>query len=311
MSLRRLGRGLRHPKRAANKVLGQKVDKLVRQTQSVSDIRDSIAAHADALLRLEQTLNKVMAHGFNFSGPTRRFWKLDSLATPVRLETGLERYGRKKYSQTDEDGIIEYIFSRIEGTPGFFVEFGVGPPDGHPIETAGLECNSRVLLENGWHGLFMDGRQYPPEFQVKNERITALNINSLLAKYGVPLEFDFMSIDVDGQDFWIWSMLSFFPRVIAIEYNPSLWIDESRVMPLDPSYVWDGTQYYGASLLALTKLGRAKGYTLLYANGVNAFFVRTDLISNPEDFRYEDIYNYRGTLRYHRADPLNRSYLPV
>lgn len=140
------------------------------------------------------------------------------------------------------------------------------------------------------------------------ERISPLNINRLFEKYGVPLEFDLLSIDLDGQDFWVWALLDYFPRVVIIEYNPALVIDQSVSIPFDVSHQWDGTQYYGASLLALNKLGISKGYTLLYANAVNAFFVRNDQIANPEDFKYEDIYNFRGTLNYLRADPLNRAF---
>lgn len=56
------------------------------------------------------------------------------------------------------------------------------------------------------------------------------------------------------------------------------------------NHVWDKTRYHGASLLALDKIAKAKFYTLVFANGVNAFFVRDDLVSNKNDFRYEDLF---------------------
>lgn len=235
----------------------------------------------------------------------------ETVAGPARLDIALERYGHKHYSQNDEDGIIEYLTDRLGIKQGYFVEFGVGPAGGKTIQESGLECNCRLLLEQGWQGLFMDGQTYPDEYQVQNERITALNINTLFDKYGVPMDVELLSIDVDGQDFWIWMAMNHSPSIVIVEYNPSLHIDQSCVMPFDVSYVWDGTQYYGASLLALHKLGLDKGYTLVYANGVNAFFVRTDLIANPADFTYEAVYNHRGRLLYHRADPLDRAYLRV
>jgi len=227
------------------------------------------------------------------------------------FDMNLHKYCRKVYSQNDEDGIIEYIFTELPPLNRFFVEFGVGPATGCTYEQSGLECNARLLIENGWHGLLMDGNSYPPEAGVKREMITALNINRLLHKYRVPHEIDLMSIDIDGQDFWIWSNLTYNPRVIIVEYNPHLWPNESKVVPFDIEYQWDGTQWYGASLRALHRLGLSKGYTLVYANGVNAFFIRDDLIGNAEDFQFESVYGLRGRLSYHRDDPLNRGWVTI
>jgi len=277
----------------------------VQETIATS-LQRRLCVYDERLATLNQVVNNLPA-AFHDTSKFR-----EKMATSnIRLDTSLQVYGRKQYSQNDEDGVIEYLNTKLGIKNGYFVEFGVGPAGDCTIEESGLECNCRLLLQNGWRGLFMDGNIYPAEFCVQNERITALNIDRLLKKYHVPLEPDLMSIDVDGQDFWIWMATSYRPRIVIIEYNPSLHIDESCVMPFDISYIWDGTQYYGASLLALHKLGESKGYTLVYANGVNAFFVRTDLISNATEFNYESVYNYRGRLLYHRADHLNRAYLRV
>lgn len=169
-----------------------------------------------------------------------------------------------------------------------------------------MECNCRLLRERGWSGLFIDGNQYPPKYDVRCEHITPMSVNEVFRKYGVPHEIDLLSIDIDGQDFWVWSNLSYSPRVVIIEYNPTFGPDESKTMPFDPTHVWDGTRWYGASLRALQRLGESRGYTLVYANGVNAFFVRDELLANASAFSFERIYGFRGRLEYIQPDPNDR-----
>jgi hypothetical protein len=155
------------------------------------------------------------------------------------------------------------------------VEFGVED---------GSECNTRFLRERlGWTGLLMDGGDHAtPVGDVRREFITAENICSLFEKYRVPKEFDLLSIDIDGNDYWVWQAIrGYSPRIVVIEYNSSIGPDESKTVPYDPAFHWDGTNYFGASILALTKLGRAKGYTLIGCDnqGINAFYLRDDLLS--------------------------------
>ncbi|MGD0091560.1 MAG: hypothetical protein ABSE73_16710, partial [Planctomycetota bacterium] len=109
---------------------------------------------------------------------------------------------------------------------------------------------------------------------------------TLFEQYGVPREFDLLSIDIDGNDYWVWKKLAAYrPRVVVIEYNASVPPDEAKVMPYDPAFVWRKTDYYGASLLALERLGRAKGYALVACDesGANAFFVAREL-AGPDVF---------------------------
>jgi len=184
-------------------------------------------------------------------------------------------YEQKFYSQNGEDGIIEMIFRKIGTTNKFLVEFGVGD---------GFECNTRYLIEKGgWRYLHMDCEDHGETYtQVKKEFITAENVNQVFRKYDVPEEFDLLSIDVDYNTYWIWDALERFrPRVVIIEYNATIPPNESKVVKYDPYRVWDGTNYIGASLLALVKLGKKKGYTLIgcESNGINAFFLRNDLVS--------------------------------
>jgi hypothetical protein len=202
-----------------------------------------------------------------------------------RLRPNLKQYGSKTRSQNDEDGIIRAIFEDIPPRSRFFVEFGIGPNWLDKEYVNGLEGNCVLLREQGWNGVLMDGGTHPPQFRVEKEFITALNINSTLRKYGTPENVDVVSIDVDGQDFWIWMALDFRATLIIIEMNPNfLSLNDSVTTVWDPNFRWDVTKYYGASLGALVKLGREKGYKLVYANGTNAFFVRADMLANPEDF---------------------------
>jgi hypothetical protein len=210
-------------------------------------------------------------------------------ADPKRLV----RYGFKVYSQCDEDGIIQEIFRRIGTSNRTFVEFGV--------ETA-VECNTVKLLIEGWRGLWLDGlanhlAQIRTNFaaflsegrlQALESFITAENINSLIQQGGIAGEIDLLSIDIDGNDYWVWKAIETVkPRVVVIEYNATLRPPLSLVVPYDPKRVWNQSNYFGASLEALVRLGHDKGYRLVGCSisGANAFFVQDaiarDLFLDP------------------------------
>jgi hypothetical protein len=180
----------------------------------------------------------------------------------------LEGFERKVHSQNGEDGVLEAIFAAIGVTNRYFVEFG--------CEDA-TECNTAYLLEQGWQGLLMDpaGMSRNTRATVRQEFVTAENIDFLLRKYGVPEEFDLLSIDIDGNDYWVWQAITHRPRVVVVEYNAHVPPGERKSIPYDPSFRWTGTDYFGASLRALAELGDRKGYVLVYceSRGVNAFFV--------------------------------------
>jgi hypothetical protein len=158
-----------------------------------------------------------------------------------------------------------------------FFEFGVED---------GRSNNTLNLLLGGWRGYWIDGsaenvakinvrfRDYIDAGQLKA-------ISALIEKLAVPSDIDLLSIDIDGNDYWVWQAIeSLSPRVVVIEYNGTFRSTHSVVMKYDSSFVWDKTNYFGASLSALEKLGRTKGYSLVGCNytGVNAFFVRNDLV---------------------------------
>ena len=197
----------------------------------------------------------------------------DPINGPPRSIHDLERFERKFTSQSGEDGVVAAIFAMVGVKDRFYVEFGCGD---------GLQCNTARLRRQGWRGLLMDGMAEPaaPDTRIHREWIDADNINALFAKHGVPREFDLLSIDLDGNDYWVWQALEYRPRVVICEYNANLGPTERLAIPYEPDHQWDGTDHYGASLTALDHLAREKGYTLLYCNrtGVNAFFLRDDLV---------------------------------
>ncbi len=200
----------------------------------------------------------------------------------------LNRYEFKVFSQAGEDGIISEIFNRIGTTNKFFVEFGVGN---------GLENNSAYLLVKGWQGYWIEGsdrfcqsiRQSfedliaNQQLTLKNTFITGENIEDLFRKGNVPTELDLLSIDIDGNDYWVWQAITNYrPRVVILEYNAIYPPESSWVMQYNPSHQWKYNSHMGSSLKALEKLSHQKGYKLVACSfsGVNAFFVREDLLAD-------------------------------
>jgi hypothetical protein len=111
---------------------------------------------------------------------------------------------------------------------------------------------------------------------VKPAFITADNVNEVFASHGVPESFDLLSLDIDGNEYWVWRALDAYrPRMVVIEYNIFFGLDVASTIEYRPDFVWDETTYHGASLAALRKLGRDKGYSLIHTDSwvPNAFFV--------------------------------------
>jgi hypothetical protein len=207
---------------------------------------------------------------------------------------GLKEVGFTAFSQTDEDGILLYIFSIIGTINKTCVEICAG---------TGIECNTaNLLINHGWHGLLVDGNEaavrvgqefykknpstcvYPPVFI--HSWITRDNINDVLSKNGFQGEIDLLSIDVDGVDYWIWDAIKVVrPRVVVVEYMDIIGPDKALTVPYRDdfnAYIYPTTlgmpNFCGASLPAFVKLARRNGYRLVGCNrlGYNAFFV-----SNP------------------------------
>lgn len=204
-------------------------------------------------------------------------------------EKRLLNFGFKGYSQNEEDGIIQEIFSRIGTTNKQFIEIGVGN---------GLENNTLYLLLQGWQGLWIEGNsnfveQIKNKFgfvienralMVKHAWVKKDNINELISeKQKNNEEFDLLSLDIDGNDYHVLDAIDpLNARVIVLEYNSKYRPPVKWVMQYNPNHSFDESDYYGASLKSFEILLSKKGYKLVGCNlyGVNAFFVREDLMKN-------------------------------
>ena len=211
----------------------------------------------------------------------------------------------KAFSQNGEDGILMEILKNLGIQSGFFVEFGVQD---------GLETNTTLMLFRGWQGLWIEADEYlysqivsnlhipitSGKLRILNDFVNTKNFESILLSQDVPRDFDVLSIDIDSNDYWVWqSLTEFYPKVVIIEYNAFFPPDINWVMDYDEKRVWDSTIYFGASLKSLYELGLAKGYTLVCCSstGVNAFFVRNDLLN--DNFTILSLKNIYKPINYH------------
>ncbi|MEO0406422.1 MAG: hypothetical protein AAF289_03625 [Cyanobacteria bacterium P01_A01_bin.135] len=197
-------------------------------------------------------------------------------------------FGDRVYSQSDEDGIIREIFNRIGTTNRIFVEFGIGN---------GLENNTLALLFEDWSGLWIDASTRSvnainkhfskiiasQRLQISHSFITVDNINALISASISADEVDLLSVDVDGNDYHILNAIACVsPRVIVVEYNAKFTPPILYCMDYDEAHTWRKDDCFGASLKFFEAALAQKGYCLVGCNisGVNAFFVRNDLVSD-------------------------------
>ncbi|MGY2875207.1 hypothetical protein ACVW00_002397 [Marmoricola sp. URHA0025 HA25] len=188
----------------------------------------------------------------------------------------------KVFSQNGEDGVIVEIFNRIGVTKRYFVEFGIQD---------GSEGNCVMLADIfGWSGLFIEAdddhfervqRKYlHGPVDVRHETVTAANVDSVFEDAGVPDDLDLLSIDIDGNDLYVWRALTRVrPRLVVIEYNSGILDPGPMAQPYSPDQGWDGSGAFGSTLAALDVVAAEKGYRLAHSDlaGVNAFYVRDDL----------------------------------
>lgn len=192
------------------------------------------------------------------------------------------------FSQWGEDGIIDWLIEKLPEIPRTFVEFGVANY---------CESNTRLLLFlRNWRGLVMDGspenisniqRQdiyWRYDLAAKYAFIDRYNINELISAAGFRGDIGLLSVDIDGNDYWIWQAIDVVsPVIVVCEYNAVFGDRFQLSVPYQADF--QRTQahysnlYFGASLPAFVKLGKEKGYTFVGTTsaGCNAFFIRNDL----------------------------------
>jgi hypothetical protein len=192
------------------------------------------------------------------------------------------RFGKKCYSQTDEDGITIEIVKRLGLDKGTFAEFGVGD---------GTENNSLILLALGWSGFWVGGEELVLDISEADRLyyekawITNLNCCELynrgLQHHGIS-NVDVLSLDLDGNDlFYCESLLQSgaSPALFIVEYNAKFPPPVRFSIDYDSENIWNYNDYQGASLMSFVDVFKKNGYTLICCNaasGANAFFVKNE-----------------------------------
>ncbi len=201
----------------------------------------------------------------------------------------LDEAGFRVFSQFEEDGKLLMIFAAIGMGNKTFIESGADD---------GVNSNcANWYFHFGFSGLFLDGNpksiargekfyrthpvpwDFPPKFICS--KVTRENINQLVSQAGLKGEISLLSIDIDGNDYWVWDALEVVrPNVVIIETHNEFGM-EDIVVPYDPEYFYPGKHpvYHGASPVAMVNLARHKGYRLVGANyyGTNFIFVKNGL----------------------------------
>lgn len=192
---------------------------------------------------------------------------------------GITARTEQVFSQASEDGCIAYIFEKIGARNRRFIEIGVGD---------GCENSTRLLLLQGWTGLWMEAdpveaRKLRNNFaaeiatgqlRVVEQIITAENVRSLITEQDS--QVDLLSVDIDMNTYYVWEALANVDaRVVCIEYNASFPPSVDFVVPYDPNSSWSRTNWFGASLKALDRLANSKSMSLVGCDffGINAYFV--------------------------------------
>ena len=243
------------------------------------------------LRKLKKFLKKTLiSEKFKVKSLTKK-WQIQDIPEKNETNKELSFHEASLFSQNGEDGIIRYIFSQIGFESRYFVEFGFGAH----------QCNSlRLILHENFKGLMMDGSEEQcrifnltckakgiSDVHAVNAFIDRDNLEHLIRSNNIPAEIDFLSIDVDGNDYWFWRCLQCInPRVICIEYNSGIGSKYSWTIPYNKEFERFSAHpsgfFAGASIKALESLGEKKGYRLVGCDttGTNAFFLRNDLGNN-------------------------------
>ena len=197
----------------------------------------------------------------------------------------------KVFSQGGEDGIIQYLVNNLKIENKTFIEFGVEDFS---------ESNCRFLLmKDKWKGFVVDGSEkniknlknsnyfWKHDLQAIDKFINSSNIEDILSKSGFDKDLGILSIDIDGNDYYVLEKINNFkPRILICEYNSLFGSQRKISIPYDEKFNMTKAHYsnlyWGASLPALVFLANKKGYEFIYScsNGINAFFVRKDLLND-------------------------------
>jgi hypothetical protein len=271
--------------------------------------------------RLKKRFDQINEIAFKVDELQKALGHLEARLTRQELgiRPSLHDYEFKVFSQWGEDGIIQYLIKKIDIPNKIFVEFGVYDY---------RESNTRFLLQNdNWSGLIMDSSQefmerlkadpmyFRNDLRAVYAFITRENINELLVGNGVRGDIGLLSIDIDGNDYWVWEAITCIsPRIVICEYDSLLGDSRQVTTPYVPEFdrlrAHYSNLYGGASLAALHALGTTKGYSLVGSNsaGNNAFFVRRDVLSGLPSLSPQQAY-VEAKFRNSQDMQGNRTYL--
>ena len=221
------------------------------------------------------------------------------------LVKNLQEVEYKVFSQTGEDGIIDFLFSKLNISNCKFVEIGVGDYS---------EANTRYIYEKSFSkGLIIDIEKdfkkkvskninlWKGLLDVENIGINSENINEILDKHHLNENLDLFSIDIDGIDYWIIEQLKAkISKLFVLEYNPTFGHNLEITVPNDKNFNrfkshYSGC-YYGASLKAMISMMKTKSYDFIGTNKLNfnAFFVADELSHKFQNLKQnlKDLDNY-------------------
>jgi hypothetical protein len=225
----------------------------------------------------------------------------------------------KVFSQSGEDGIIQFLVNKIPIENKIFVEFGVG---------SYTESNTRFLIkQQNWVGLVIDGSDesikniqqseiyWRHNLQAECTFITKDNINNIISSKNITGDIGILSVDIDGNDYWVWEAIDCIqPRIVICEYNSLLGANKKVTTLYDPNFVITKAHfsglYWGASIGAFDYLAKQKGYSLVGSNttGNNIFFVRNDVIGDIPIYTPEEAH-VKSQFRISRDQNGNQSFL--
>ncbi|MDB5371492.1 MAG: hypothetical protein JWP04_134 [Belnapia sp.] len=252
---------------------------LLAELRALREVESASAAKLEAMQLGLSRLQAVLQHG---QAQRRQLAQASIVAADGRHADplSLTRHHAQVYSQNGEDGLIAEIFRRIGPGGRTFLEVGV---------ESGVQNNTRLLLEQGWCGIWVEASRRHAEEAARRfaepiaaGRLTILctmaapaTLDAVLDRAGAPARFDFLSLDIDQHTSHLWRGLRRRTRVACIEYNASLPASLAAEVPFEAARSWDGTSWFGASLKTMEMIGAAKGLHLVGCErvGANAFFV--------------------------------------
>jgi hypothetical protein len=335
-------RSVKHAKAGFSVACGAEMAEKTREQKIRARRTKEAGAHEVTVAQLDQRLDRIERMLEDLARNQQRWDSTILKLAPAQLHRRLQAIVRALYlkpndldyphrltvqrfgllSQFEEDGLTLAVLREAGMSTSKFVDIGCGENGG----------NSGFLVQElGWSGLMVDADEdrvaasrlrFPRGVDVVREWVTRERINDLLIDRGISGEIDLLSIDIDGNDYWIWKAIEAVdPRLVIVEANLLFGGDRAVVVPYDPNFSRHGLSptYYGASLSALTVLGREKGrgYRLiaLEPNGPNAYFLRSDLAPHIPGVPAADVHRHLQKLTIKRqlsrgevGDPVGELY---